>query len=81
MEAKTELIISEEGEVMITTAEYSSLIACRTMLDMILASAKDSTYGSADSAVVKCAGKVRSLMPDFLILDTPKTDPEGEDDA
>jgi hypothetical protein len=77
----TEITIAAEGVVTIPTNEYGSLIACRTILDMILTSKSEAGY--FDSAVLKAAEVQRKLHMDMLILESPKEPalPEGETDA
>lgn len=80
----TEITIAAEGVVTIPTGEYSSLIACRTMLDMILDSARKDVAGVGypDQAVVRMADNQRKLHADVLVLraaDTTTT--EGEENA
>lgn len=66
--------------VIISVKEYGSLIACRTILDMILASRSGSGY--ADSAVLKCADEQRKLHMDMPVIHPLDSKiPEGDGDA
>jgi len=62
-EKTTEITLAVEGTVTITTAEYRELIACQTMLDMILTSARKDTSGVGypDQIVVRMADSQRML--------------------
>lgn len=77
LDKTTEITIAAEGVVTISTTEYGQLVACRTMLDMILSSRRDSGY--TDSAVANCAHELRKLHADTPL--EKKENPEGEEDA
>jgi len=61
------LTLEAYSTVEIPLSQHQNLIACQTMLDMILTSIKDNT-GFADSAVLKCAKEVRAMMMGTLIF-------------
>ena len=81
MDFKTsEIIIAAEGVVTIPINEYSSLIACRTLLDMVLSSKGE--YGYCDSVVLRCADEQRKLHLDMLMMRSMDFEsPKGERDA
>lgn len=73
----TEILIKNEDVVTISTADYGQLVACQTMLDMILSSRRESGY--TDTSVVNCAYELRKLHAG---VPAPKNEnPEGEEDA
>lgn len=78
LDKTTEITITAEGVVTLSTAEYNRLVACTAMLDMILAS-RNEIGGYPNSVVVNCAGYLRKHQSVSPCSETENS--EGEKDA
>lgn len=78
IEEAMDITLANEETVTVSNLEYRELIACQTMLDMIIISRKESGYYSDN--VIAYAEKLRLRHSDMSAV-TSESSADGEADA